>query len=231
MINQIILEHPAKSLILPEAWHILLRNCIKFGTFCSRIERLADKIAKAPADEPNVYYYQSGDSADNKFKGDVFEIFCEVLIKLSPIDDRIGIYDYHPFIPTEEQGDTGVDGYGKSQTGGNATVQIKYRQWDYTLTVDREHLNNFRETSFRKYKIDPRDVGKMLIITAGCETHWKTLEKAFGSKVRCISRDAAYGCLRGAQSHTIDSLFSLKTITDGNFMFWNSFKQLVGVTQ
>jgi hypothetical protein len=220
-VNTIQLEHPS----IPKCyvWEFLLKDCLNLSTFCGRINKIAEKITLFDIDKniPNEFYYLSSTDGANKFKGDVFEIFCELLIRLSPIDDRIGISDYH--VVTE--GDTGVDGYGTSRDGSVVTVQCKYRLWDWELTAIKEHLNNFRLTSYQKYKIDPKAEGKMLVLTTGKEIHWETLERQFIGKVRCISNDASYKCLNGGQNHTIDKLFSLRTIVNDNVYFWNTFRK------
>lgn len=88
------LEHPAIPLCY--AWADLLKDCQTLGRFCSRIDRYAIKIRTAVG--ANKFYHLSGPDPANKFKGDVFEIFTELLIKLSPLDDRIGIHDYKVII-------------------------------------------------------------------------------------------------------------------------------------
>lgn len=225
-----VLEHPAVGYCNP-CWAYLLADIKKkeetkhltFGTFCSRIETLADKIKNGSGSYVNPGMEEkSPEEIANKFKGDVFEVFGELLIRLSSLDDRIGIHDYHPVT----ENDTGVDGWGLALDGQPATVQFKYRVWDYTLTEDHEHLDNFRLTSYQKYHVSPGDDNKMLIITAGKEVHWKTLNKAFAGRLRVISRKASYSCIRGAQKHTVDQLFSLETITN-NVFFWETFRKKV----
>lgn len=225
-----ILEHPAVTYCL--CWDKLLADVVKkdqikpidFEIFCGRINRFADKIGTISLGTNNSFWHESGEDAANKFKGDVFEVFGELLIRLSPLDDRIGIHNYHPVF----KDDTGVDGHGIGLDGSPVTVQFKFRPWDYIVTDMQEHLANFRLTSYQKFGVSPTADGKMYIITAGKEVFWRDLSKTFLGKIRCISRKASYGCLRGAQRHTIDSLFSLDTITDNRF-FWEAFKEQVGV--
>jgi len=216
------LEHSSVAKIF--CWEQLLKDCNKLSTFIGRIEKFCDLIEKVDEKETNEWFWMAGRKGAMKFKGDVFEVFCELLIRLSPIDDRIGITDYH--VVTD--GDTGVDGYGKMKDGSTATVQIKYRMWDWELKAIKEHLNNFRLTSFMKHDIDPQAVnGQMFIITTGKEIHWKTLETQFlKGSVRCLSLNASYCCLKGSQKHTIDNLYSLKTIVNDFEYFWNEFREL-----
>ena len=101
----ITLEHPAVRLVTPKAWQELLEvnqrtgdDIGLFGTLCGRIETITKKIKEAPSG--NLYYdnpeVKKLAELHNKFKGDVFEVFVELLIKLAPNDGCIGIYDYYP---------------------------------------------------------------------------------------------------------------------------------------
>ncbi len=220
---KIELVHPAIPLCL--AWNDLLLDCETLGRFCSRIDRFSKKIEDTPQEQSNPYYHQSGGKAAKKFKGDVFEVFGELLIRLSPLDDRLGIHDYH--VVTEN--DTGVDGYGKAGDGSPATVQIKYRLWDKILDEINAGLHRFSTTSRNRHNIDTEsNPAKMILITTGRELSWKARVKFMGG-MRCISRDASYGCLRGAPHKTVDSLFSLKTIVDNNVLFWDTFRAQTGI--
>lgn len=211
------------------------------GAFCGKVNKIAKAISEVDKSLPNPYYTPtytdkevafkaakgelpplSGIDVANKFKGDIFELFVEFFIKMSPIDERVNVFDYQ--LVTED--DTGVDGWGYDRDGNIVTVQVKYRMWDWELTSIDEHLDNFRDTSFKKYKVDPiKDVGRMLIVTTGKEIHWKTLERYFAGKVRCISNNASYGCLKGAGNKTIDDIFSLQSVVNDSNMFWKSFKE------
>lgn len=217
------LEHP--SIPIVNCWNYLLKGCYTLGKFLSRLEILVDKIALVHPDKSNSYYWTSGKDASNKFKGDVFEILCELLIRMSPLDERIGIADYH-VAPIDEPG---VDGFGKTFDGKPATVQIKYRLWDWTLDAICDHLDNFRAISYAKYGVDPQAVGHMLILTTGKEIHWKTLERQFQGKIRCISRNASYGCLVGIERRTIPGIVSLNSLLDDNITFWDTFRGSVNI--
>jgi len=73
----------------------LLKDCNKLSTFCTRLEK------------QSLLYPDRYDP--DKYKGDGFELFVEALIKLHPVDNRIGISNYRP---GDENNDTGIDGYG-----------------------------------------------------------------------------------------------------------------------
>lgn len=240
---KITLTHPAIKNFTSQAWQRMLTShgkarsdCHTLSAFSSRLDKCANEIESIQLDRPNPLYRPqatrsrknlplSGGDVAAKFKGDMFEIFSELVIRLSPIDDRIDVRDYK--VITE--GDTGVDGYGTTRDGHLIAVQIKYRMWDKILNEVESHLHNFRLTA-RGHGVDvaATNPGRMLLITTGQELNWKTIIK-FGGAMRCISRDASYGCLRGAPSKTVDTLFSLKTIVDNNLLFWQTFKEQVGV--
>lgn len=234
------LSHPAIRKCSKKCIDDVVGKTRTISSFCGRVNKIADKIATTDEKYTNKFYAPSYNEKDldiykeknktpplsginvaNKFKGDIFELFVEFFIKMSPIDERLDVYDYH--LVTED--DTGVDGWGYNRNGDIVTVQVKYRMWDWQLTSIKEHLDNFRWTSYRKYEISPEDVGRMLIVTTGKEIHWKTLERYFSGKVRCISNNASYGCLKGSGNNTVDDIFSLQSVANNSNMFWLSFKE------
>ena len=118
-----------------------------------------------------------------KYKGDGLELFVEVLLKLSPIDNRLGISEYK----IEDGLDTGVDGYGIGIDGKPATVQVKFRANNQTLlTANKDHLSNFVMTSLMKYNVDKTTKTNMLIITTADGLHYFTDHQMFQKQVRCI---------------------------------------------
>ena len=170
----------------------LLKETNKMATFCRKLELQADKF-------PNRY-------EPEKYKGDGLEFFVEALIKLSPIDNRIGIGSYSP----ELSEDTGVDGYGIGIDGESATVQVKYRSNTQTqLTANIDHLSNFVMTSLLKYKVSPETKTNMLVITTAEGFHYFTDSEMFQKQVRCI----------GYQR--------LRELVDNNILFWDSLRGLV----
>jgi hypothetical protein len=213
-----MLEHPSIKLIT--CWKQLLTGCNTLSTFTSRIET----AAKAITDLKDA----------NKLKGDVFEVFCELLIRLSPIDDRIGIADYHPYHPDtlpewivhKPDGDVGVDGWGHTLDGLPATVQCKYRKWNWELGMD-ENLHNFVVSSLDDFGIPPTATGRMLILTTGQGLNWYLAKEQFMGKVRCISRKESFGCLKGIKEET--NQFSLSNIVDNKRVFWDRFCQEVSL--
>lgn len=184
-MKEIRLVHPFLWKCLD--FNALLQDCNKLNTFCGRLEKQAIKSLDA-----------------DKYKGDGLEILVEALVKLSPIDKRIGIYDYEPVLDN----DTGVDGCGLGLDGTPATVQIKYRKADWILTANADHLSNFPNASFMKFGVNPNSEDNMLIVTTAKELHHHTHEEMFCGKVRTINREL------------------LRQLLDENNTFWRLFLEL-----
>ena len=172
----------------------LLVDCNKLSTFCSRLEQQG-------ASDPDRF-------PSNEYVGDGFECFGEALIKLSPVDNRLGITDYS--VATGQ--DTGVDGYGLGFNGRPATVQFKYRA-DGTrlLTANEDHLSNFIAASQNRYGVALNDTMNMLIITTAEGLNFFTEEQMLYKKVRCLGRE------------------HLRQLIDNNNAFWEKFRMLMGV--
>lgn len=174
----------------------LLQDCNKLSTFCTRLEKQSllfpDRI------DPNTY------------KGDGFELFVEALIKLHPVDRRIGVGNYTPISKSTQ--DIGVDGFGTGLNGQSATVQVKYRgNGTVLLTANTDHLSNFVAGSLLHYKVSPDNNENMLIITTAKGLHHFTDVEMYGKKVRCLG------------------IVELKKLVDSNNLFWNSFRELCNI--
>jgi hypothetical protein len=169
----------------------LLAGCVKVSTY---IKRLAEQSLLHP------------DRYDpDKYKGDGLELFVEALLKLSPVDCRLGITNYQ----IEEGVDTGVDGHGIGIDGKVATVQVKYRSnTEKVLTANEDHLSNFTSASVLRYGVDPSLNTNMLIITTAEGLHYFTNDEMFQKKVRCIGNK------------------ELRELVDNNTLFWNAFREL-----
>lgn len=178
----------------------LLDGCHKLATFCSRLEKQSVLF-------PDRY-------DPDKYKGDGLELFTEALIKLSPVDNRIGIGDYK----VVEERDIGVDGYGVGADNKPATVQVKYRGYGKsTLTANDDHLSNFVQASLRSsrfggYGVDPETETNMLVVTTAQGLNFFTDHEEYGGQVRCLHRE------------------HLRELVDNNHLFWNKFRELCKVT-
>lgn len=174
----------------------LLTGCNKISTFCSRLE-------KQSALHPNRY-------DPDKYKGDGLELLTEVLIKLSPVDNRIGVRDYAPVL----QDDTGVDGVGVGANGQPATVQVKYRSnATSVLTANKDHLSNFIAASQNRYKVGLEDAQNMLVITTAEGLHHFTESEMLYGKVRCLGYR------------------QLRELLDNNDCFWELFRRAVDISE
>jgi len=145
-----------------------------------------------------------------KYRGDGFELFTEALFKLSPCDNRLGVYDYKPI---EGSADTGVDAIGIGLNGKPAAVQIKYRS-DGTqlLTANRDHLMNFGYAAQNKYNVDLADQNNMIIVTTAKALHHFTNSEMFLGKVHVVH------------------LSTLRKLVDNNIGFWNQFRRMIEET-
>ena len=183
------LTHPFK--LKCHSLQDLLVNCTKLSTFCTRLERQASLF-------PDRY-------DPLKYKGDGFELFCEALIKLSPMDNRIGIGRYSPFPGL----DLGTDGIGTGTNGKPATVQCKYKsKKDDVLTANEDHLSNFVVDSVMRRGVDPLDINNMLILTTARGLHYFTDGAMYDGKVRCLGFE------------------NIRSLVDNNLLFWSDFSQL-----
>jgi len=184
---EIQLIHPFKNIC--HNLTDLLKNTNKISTFCSKLENQSILF-------PNRY-------EPEQYKGDGLEFLVEALIKLSPIDNRIGIGNYIPVL----KDDTGVDGYGIGIDNKPATVQVKYRSNNQVeLSANEDHLSNFPNASFMKYNVEVQSNNNMLIITTAKGLHYFTKNEMFLNKVRCIGYE------------------QLRDLLDNNLLFWNTLR-------
>lgn len=176
--------------------HPFLHRCIdrsKILTGCDKLNTFLNRIEKQSVDRSII--------DANAYKGDALELFTEALIKLSPMDKRIGIFNYQPI----EGHDTGVDGHGTGFNLKPAAVQVKWRTADYILTANEDHLSNFVMTANNKFGVDVNDRDNLLIVTTARGIHHYTDIEMFDKKVRTIHRD------------------HLRQLVDLNGAFWTLF--------
>jgi len=182
-------------------WDKLLDSVASLGQFLTKIE-------KHCTDETS--YISNEDEKkrlENKFRGDAFEVFAEMLLKSYPSDRRLGISKYQP----NTAKDYGIDGFGTGTNLNPATVQVKYRgDPKYELTMD-DGLGNFMIASQNNPDIKDRvlldDTENMLVITSAKCINYKTKEEMLYEKVRECNR-----------TH-------LKQFVDNNLPFWEEFRE------
>ena len=179
----------------------LLDDCELLNTYCSRLEKQAVKYSS-----PDGFLRGTDEKQQNEYKGWGFELFAEFFIKFLGNERRIGILDYK----IVGKNDTGVDGTGIGIDGKVATVQVKYRQANYELKANEDHLSNFKAASLStKYGVSPQPTnGKcnMLIITSGKGLHYFTANEMM-PEARVLDRE------------------HLRAMVDNHTMFWQRFRE------
>lgn len=188
---------------------ILLNGCEKFATFRKRLEKQA-KVRWPEPDDETAEEKTNRLGEQYKYKGDVFELFVEALIRLFPCDKRLGLIEDYQVVRGQ---DVGVDGHGVCGYNHKPfTVQVKYRQYDHVLTANTDHLTNFTSASMMHFGVDQKPDPttqklNMLIVTCGDSLNFFTDHEMFGEKVNAI-------CLKG-----------IEQLVDNNPTFWKSFNQ------
>ena len=142
------------------------------NSLCHRINKLSAKY--------------SGRIREEDFKGYALELFAEYFLKTNGSENRVGILDY---VPTNKTEDYGVDGHGIGANGHPATVQVKFRSGDYTLSANEDGLSNFLACSQNDYLVPLEDDKNMLIITTGLKVAPMTMENMLKGKVRVLARE------------------------------------------
>ena len=168
----------------------------KFATFVRRLEEqsMIDPLRYEP----------------QKYVGDAFEFFVELFLGLHPVDNRVGVYNYHPV----QENDNGVDGIGMNIKGQRSVVQIKYRSNNMAvLTANQDHLSNMFSDGMLAHGVvadmeDPTNYRHFVFTTAE-GLHFYTDQEMFKSKVRCIGYT------------------DFRTMLDNNLVFWDTATQIV----
>lgn len=170
---------------------------------CIDVEKLFDEVKMLSKfmKNLNIQAISKPDHyAHDKYKGDAFEALVECLIKLSPIDRRINIIDYHP----TEIDEKGVDGTGKSIDNEIHCVQIKYRSdTNHLLTEHEDNIAMFPAYSSGKYK------AKYLTLFTTAKDLHRNLENFNDDNFQTFNYKKLSGLL------------------DDNQSFWKEFKELL----
>lgn len=174
----------------------LFQNTNKLSTFINKLE-------KQSIIDPIRYDI-------NKYLGDGFEFFVEVLLKTHYCDNRIGITEYKPI----QENDNGVDGIGYNLSGKPSAIQIKFRSNKNTvLTNNEDNLSNLIMWSAIQHKIYPienlNEVPQHYVITTAKGLHHYTDQEVYKGKVKCIGYD------------------ELRSMLDNNLSFWNQCRILI----
>jgi hypothetical protein len=229
---EIILEHPFFTNYKDSL--TLFSNTYKLGTFISRITRIAEKISKNPSSVSFLSTKQVSQDIANDFRGQSFEAFVELFIKILGCNSQIGISEYHPCFSLDKkyEDDYGVDGFGVGKNGKVITVQCKFRgEYDKTLFSKQDHLDNFvRESLSDRFNVDKNDDSNMLVITTGDGIFYKDMKVEWKDKVRYISRSTSWGCFKHQKyspNHDVCRTASLESMVNDNYCFWSTVTKLI----
>lgn len=174
----------------------LFESTNKISTFCNKLEK------QARLDESRYPY--------NQYVGDGFEFLIELLIKLSPADNRIGIINY---IPVKSNSDNGVDGYGTNLSNQKCAIQIKYRtNTNRELTATDDGLDSFITEALLEYDIRPEKEGHIknhYIFTTAKDLHYYTAQTKFRGAVKTIGYN------------------HLRELLDNNIHFWETCRTVI----
>lgn len=145
-----------------------------------------------------------------KYLGDGFEFFIEVLLALHPCDSRIGLTDYKP----NQENDNGVDGTALNLNGDLSVVQIKFRsEVQKTITANEDHLSNLITDGMMSFGVvaDPANHKNFrhFIFTTSNGLHFYTDNEMFKNRVKCFGHK------------------EISTLVDQNTHFWNKASDLV----
>lgn len=146
-----------------------------------------------------------------QYIGDGLEFLVELVIKLSPADNRIGIVDYEP---VKSNQDNGVDGYGKNLLNKKCAVQVKYRvDSNKVLTAGEDRLDSFITESVLEGIIpeqaDP--IKNHYVFTTAKGLHYYTDGQKFRGSVKCIGNE------------------ELREMFDNNVHFWDACREVIAL--
>ena len=168
----------------------------KFNSFINRLER------QAHIDEERY--------PRDSYVGDGFEFFVELFLKLHPVDNRIGVYNYTP----KQVDDNGVDGYGINIKGDPCVVQVKFRNGERQyLTANTDHIGNMVVDGSLNHGVefDQDDVKnyRHYIFTTASGLHHYTHNEFFKKRVKCFGRN------------------EFRRLVDNNSVFWDKAREIV----
>jgi len=143
----------------------------------------------------------------DKYKGDGFEFFIELLLNLYSVDNRIGIYKYEPI----QINDNGVDGIGLNINGNKCVIQIKYRSnTNDLLSSNKDNLSNLFSDGMLSHNVvsSEKDI-RHFIFTTAKGLHFYTEQEMFKNKVKCFGYN------------------EIKQLVNNNFPFWDSCMEII----
>ena len=162
----------------------------KISTFCTKLEK------QAAMDET----YDR-----DKYVGDGFKFFVELLVKLLPYHRTLGgLHNYEPVM----ENDTGADGMATNWDGKTSLIQVKYRSnRQQMLTANSDHLANLLAVAVKE-GVTKADLSKeahvFYVFMTAKGLHYYTDDTFFENNVYCIGYD------------------QLRLLVDNNIGFWNA---------
>lgn len=146
----------------------------------------------------------------DKYKGDAFEFFVELFLKINSTDNRVGVYNYKPIPPDE---DNGADGTGTNMNEDNCVVQVKYRgNIEHMLTANDDHLSNLIVAGAHlgvSFDLKNKKNIRHFVFTTAKSLHFYTDEQMFKGKVKCFGYE------------------EFRKMVDNNIHFWNECREIV----
>ena len=128
-------------------------------------------------------YAKFGYLDQDKMKGDLFEIFAELYLKLQGTGPTVGVYDYKPVKAIE---DFGVDGKGLGIDGKALTVQVKFRSNPLTELTEKD-IKQFPLQSIKKYGVDMNTKHNLVLFTSCVGMHYVTEKDVYDNMIRTIN--------------------------------------------
>ena len=148
----------------------------------------------------------------DKYKGDAFEFFVEMFLTIYSLDNRIGITNYKPIPPDE---DNGADGTGININGDDCVIQVKYRgNTEHLLTANDDHLSNLVVAGADlgiAYDKKNKNNFRHFVFTTAKGLHFHTNEQMFKGKIKCFGYE------------------EFRKMVDNHNAFWNECRERVRV--
>ena len=143
--------------------------------------------------------------SEDELKGDIFEGFIELLVKLQGNDSRIGLFDYE-LVPITK--DNGIDAFATNIYYERSLIQIKYRS-NPTIKLTGDDLNSFGTEALMDFitniastkttidqviklveKIKTCKDFKFLYVFTNCDgLHHHTDEIKFRNNIKCFNHN------------------------------------------
>jgi hypothetical protein len=193
----------------------LLRNNLKsksmtFSMFSGRLRKQATKYATGGDGKVN-------EDKENKYKGNGFELFCEIFVRIFGFDMLVSINpDSYEIVADGD--DTGVDGIGIGNNGKIHTLQAKFCIGTEELTANRQHLTNFTSASMLRYNVNKDEVCNLNRPGIKSKINMTIMHTGKGIN-HYTENDMLCGLIREI------GLKDIKNKVDGNNIFWECFRK------